>query len=287
MSDNPPEEVEALVAEANDFLEEFGHVPRQYDCELIQRLADALSALPKGKEGRDEPVKMILFCPACGEQHIDAPEGTGTFDGPDNNIREIMIWTNPPHRSHLCNACGHIWRPADVPTEGVASIATAGKNDSPPHHPSLRDVTEEVQKWIDGRAAVEEGLIAVAPQPEPLKEGGEERKRLEALADAADHESQIQYALVTAYGHGGRIVFINDLRALLSEPQRLAERMGEDSSIDRQQRRGRFADMVDEAINSYDGWLTDDDFDARGCLDRIVARLRQRRSFTLPEPPND
>lgn len=62
------------------------------------------------------PIPMILLCPACGKQHVDAPE-TGD-------------WTNPPHRSHLCHACGCIWRPADVPTIGVERIATRGKADT-------------------------------------------------------------------------------------------------------------------------------------------------------------
>lgn len=71
---------------------------------------------------------MVLHCPKCGMQHIDrrdTPE-----DGADWNDPEIA-WTNPPHRSHLCAGCGHIWRPADVPTNGVQAVKTAGKNDSP------------------------------------------------------------------------------------------------------------------------------------------------------------
>lgn len=63
------------------------------------------------------PINMILHCPACHEQHIDAAsEG----------------WVNPPHRSHLCAnpGCQTIWRPADVPTNGVAAIKTRGRLDS-------------------------------------------------------------------------------------------------------------------------------------------------------------
>lgn len=78
------------------------------------------------------PVDMVLHCPACGVQHVDAPEyetdpsmlAAGithkAFDG----------WTNPPHRSHLCHACNHIWRPADVPTNGVAAVKTRGSADN-------------------------------------------------------------------------------------------------------------------------------------------------------------
>lgn len=64
------------------------------------------------------PIPMVLFCPACTAQHIDAPQ-------PEKD------WDNPPHRSHECQFCGHIWRPADVPTTGVAAIETRGKLDSP------------------------------------------------------------------------------------------------------------------------------------------------------------
>lgn len=72
------------------------------------------------------PIDMVLHCPNCGEQHIDAPEQRFHDKGDG-----IKTWGNPPHRSHLCHGCGHIWRPADVPTNGVAEIKTKGKNDSP------------------------------------------------------------------------------------------------------------------------------------------------------------
>lgn len=71
-----------------------------------------------------KPINMVLHCPNCGRQHIDEPEG---------EIRggeQCIDWTNPPHRSHLCHGCGHIWRPADVPTNGVAAVKTKGKADS-------------------------------------------------------------------------------------------------------------------------------------------------------------
>lgn len=72
------------------------------------------------------PIDMVLFCPKCGMQHIDAPDPHPEL----RNIHEVP-WTNPPHRSHLCHGCGHIWRPADVPTNGVQAVKTVGKADSP------------------------------------------------------------------------------------------------------------------------------------------------------------
>jgi len=63
------------------------------------------------------PIDMVLFCPKCGVQHIDAPD------------ERTPDWTNPPHKSHLCHGCGFIWRPADVPTNGVAATKTKGSRD--------------------------------------------------------------------------------------------------------------------------------------------------------------
>lgn len=77
----------------------------------------------------DEPIPMLLFCPRCGTQHIDAPSEHREIRGGELCIDR---WDNPPHRSHLCHGCGHVWRPADVPTTGVAEIQTKGKNDGSP-----------------------------------------------------------------------------------------------------------------------------------------------------------
>ena len=84
-------------------------------------LARAINAMP--------PIPMILHCPACGLQHIDkADPDDHAHAAPDGSESR---WTNPPHRSHLCHGCGHIWRPADVCTVGVERIETKGRNDSP------------------------------------------------------------------------------------------------------------------------------------------------------------
>lgn len=71
------------------------------------------------------PIPMVLHCPACGMRHIDAPDHRHYIPGTSKE------WDNPPHRSHLCHGCGHTWRPADVPTTGVAAIQTRGQHDSP------------------------------------------------------------------------------------------------------------------------------------------------------------
>lgn len=85
------------------------------------------------------PIDMVLHCPACSLQHIDAevpgamvqvPTPLG-LTGMATSWQWRKGWSNPPHRSHLCHGCGHIWRPADVPTNGVATVQTKGKSDSP------------------------------------------------------------------------------------------------------------------------------------------------------------
>ena len=85
--------------------------------------------LPAGSDPAPEakPIDTILHCPSCHTQHIDAPDADN-----EQTVQPLGVerWTNPPHRSHLCDGCGTIWRPADVCTNGVASIATRGKSDT-------------------------------------------------------------------------------------------------------------------------------------------------------------
>jgi hypothetical protein len=75
------------------------------------------------------PIDMVLHCPRCGLQHVDRRDPPYSADWDD-----AQAWTNPPHRSHLCRpsdgGCGHIFRPADVPTNGVLAIKTRGQHDS-------------------------------------------------------------------------------------------------------------------------------------------------------------
>ncbi len=52
-----------------------------------------------------KPIPMILFCPSCGEQHIDEGE-----------------WATKLHKTHLCQHCECEWRPANVATVGVETI---------------------------------------------------------------------------------------------------------------------------------------------------------------------
>lgn len=94
------------------------------------------------------PIDMVLHCQNCGLQHIDAPEPDmgPSYDGSG----DAPLWPNPPHRSHLCHGCGHIWRPADVPTNGVQAVKTKGKADSPLAAPAVKPgQATEVEKLMD------------------------------------------------------------------------------------------------------------------------------------------
>lgn len=52
----------------------------------------------------NKPVPMVLRCSYCGKQHIDKDE-----------------WATHPHKTHLCEFCGHRWRVTMYgrPTVGV------------------------------------------------------------------------------------------------------------------------------------------------------------------------
>lgn len=83
-----------------------------------------------------EPVALLLFCPRCEAQHVDAserdshawckvcksPPAAPCYEG-------CTVWQNPPHRSHKCHHCNYVWRPADVFTTGIEQLETRGAND--------------------------------------------------------------------------------------------------------------------------------------------------------------
>lgn len=119
----------AAVTDNNTGFQQDLHTLRELGpkgAEIADRLARVFK-VPADGYGDAAPIDMILHCPACGLQHIDAPEES---DPTTWAAEKYGNWTNPPHRSHLCHGCGHIWRPADVPTNGVAAVKTKGEADS-------------------------------------------------------------------------------------------------------------------------------------------------------------
>lgn len=95
--------------------------------ENAQKAHDQVKARLQKAE-RVVPVYMVLYCPKCGMQHIDAADRCAECPGGDCMcVKQQERWTNPPHKSHLCHGCGHIWRPSDTPTNGIKAT-TSGKD---------------------------------------------------------------------------------------------------------------------------------------------------------------
>jgi len=105
------------------------------------------------EEESKTPIDMVLHCPACGTQHIDKADEVCEVCGGRPSACNAMghrvdrsvkwAWLNEPHRSHQCLKCFHIWRPADVPTNGVLAVKTRGKHDTVPQaeEPAVIDGT--------------------------------------------------------------------------------------------------------------------------------------------------
>ncbi len=109
------------------------------------------------------PIDMVLHCPSCGLQHVDEPD------------ERTAGWSNPPHRSHLCHRCGSIWRPADVPTNGVRATQTTGKNDGlklSTHDARVRDeALEDVAEYLRGCGHNESDIVQMIRALKPKEPG--------------------------------------------------------------------------------------------------------------------
>jgi hypothetical protein len=63
---------------------------------------DRAAELERKLSNGGDPIPMLLFCPACGDRHVDEGE-----------------FAAKSHHTHACQTCGMAWRPAVVPTVGV------------------------------------------------------------------------------------------------------------------------------------------------------------------------
>jgi len=54
------------------------------------------------------------------------------------------------------------------------------------------------------------------------------------------------------------------------------------SSIEYQQQRGVAWDIIEQAINTYDQWMLDDDYHAHRVLKEIIEQMRSRRALYMP-----
>lgn len=96
---------------------------------------------------RSGVVDMVLYCPHCNTQHLDEP-APGTVWANNNHPGASEPWTNPPHKSHLCRKCGHIWRPSDTPTNGVLRTNSGKDMDTRPRGWTREQVTELLNRTV-------------------------------------------------------------------------------------------------------------------------------------------
>ena len=86
---------------------------RSYSEIEITSMVEAVRAvMASAKHGS---IDMLLWCPKCKTQHVDAPQ-------PEQG------WTNPPHATHTCQGCGLNWRPSNALTNGVQSLPAKEPN---------------------------------------------------------------------------------------------------------------------------------------------------------------
>lgn len=79
--------------------------------EPVQRVAWLLAYQRALKQLLNEPIPLLIWCPACHTRHIDEGE----------QARRV-------HRTHACQKCGHLFAVSVVPTVGVQFLPGC-KND--------------------------------------------------------------------------------------------------------------------------------------------------------------
>lgn len=110
-----------------------------------------------------------------------------------------------------------------------------------------------------------------------LYKGAADRAKREVMSDERIQEiiDGIDFSqMVTADD-----LFFLIARALLANAPQVPT-----SSADYQQQRGAYADIVDEAISSYEQWLLEDDYDVHGFLKKMIERMRGRRALYAAAP---
>ena len=127
-------EARGMMTEPVIYIDHRGELISRVSAEQVEAvLGPHIDAIRKRFGMNATPINAILYCPSCGLQHIDRPKSCDAEHCQDGCAcpGDCLAWGNPPHRSHLCAECGNIWRPADVPTNGVATLLTIGKADNP------------------------------------------------------------------------------------------------------------------------------------------------------------
>lgn len=81
-------------------------------------------AVTMSADDMPSPIPLLLWCPGCGERHIDG----GTF-------------ASKPHHTHACQNCGMVWRPSIRPTVGVLFLPGFKDVDPVDTSPPVREGT--------------------------------------------------------------------------------------------------------------------------------------------------
>lgn len=104
--------------------------------------------------------------------------------------------------------------------------------------------------------------------------------KMKAIAALSDYPDEHTFRGACLLGPEYNLTF-GDLRAideaLSTRTQPPTGEGARETYAEWQQKRGRAADLIDWAINEFDGWMIDDHFDARAPLDRIIERFREYR----------
>lgn len=149
------------------------------------------------------PLDMLLFCPRCHAQHIDKPD-------------EAKGWSNPPHRTHACQACGHLWRQADVFTNGVEAIKTQGAKDGNPI-PWQTCSYAQLVTWAD---YLRTGVLRHEPSTAANVVAEQIDKLVQGLPTPADYKSdrhRLHAAVKRAYQFNSQTTHDRFIDAIVSE----------------------------------------------------------------------
>lgn len=189
-------------------------------------------------DSQPAPIDMVLHCPKCGLQHIDASEPPVEFEP------GAAQWNNPPHRSHLCHGCGHIWRPADVPTNGVAAVKTTGKADSPIAASAPADsVTAPAGGVVAGIEAAAKLLERKAD--DFARENGSDDLGSLSFGRGAHADAKLEY-------HSTLLELAEEIRSLAPPPPaQAADSVLEDAALSSEQQRAILEAYESAASESY------------------------------------
>jgi hypothetical protein len=155
----------------------------------LRSIDKEIAALRDRAERAEAPVDAVLWCPQCFEQHIDeAAPGICETCGSDQQgctCEVFTQWLNPPHKSHRCGNCNHVWRPAEKATNGVRSLKSKGERDGDPQPEpvaTLRDRAEraevEAKRYKELESAMHTEFKKVCKDRRQLEKAVEEKDAL-------------------------------------------------------------------------------------------------------------